>query len=245
MPQRESRYDAIADFYEDFAGGPVTDPVALALLSIAGDVQGRRILDLACGHGRLTRELARRGAVAFGIDLSAALIAKARAEEVTTPLGITYFHEDATAPTALAGECFDGVICSFGLSDIDDLDGSLATVARLLAPGGTFTFSILHPCFPGWGANRNSSWPPDGGYDREGWWRLQEAPQHFLRAKVGANHRMLSTYLNALVRSGLSIEETLEPPQPEEWAAEAPGVAPVPVYLVMQCRRAQMRENSR
>jgi len=49
---------------------------------------------------------------------------------------------------------------------------------------------------------------------------------------------MLSTYLNALVRNGLSIEETLEPPQPEEWATEALGVAPVPVYLVMRCRRA-------
>src|SRR5947209_4014940 len=237
MEPTPARYDPIADFYADFASGPPTKPVDLALLDLVGDVSGLRLLDLACGHGRFARALARRGAEVVGIDISAALIAKARAAENAAPLGVTYVHADAAAAHALAGELFDGVVCGFGLSDIDDLDGALATVARVLHSGGAFTFSLLHPCFPGWGANRNSSWPP-GGYYQEGWWLLEGAPPHFLRAKVGANHRMLSTYLNALTHHSLSIEAVVEPPQPAEWASEASGAAPVPVYLVARCRRS-------
>ena len=66
----------------------------------------------------------------------------------------------------------------------------------------------------------------------------EDAPPHFLRAKVGANHRMLSTYLNALVRHSLTLEAVVEPPQPAEWASEAPAAAPVPVYLVVRCRKS-------
>src|SRR5437016_574445 len=98
MSQTVARYDAIADFYEDFAAAPPTGAVDRALLDLTGDVAGRRILDLACGHGRFSRELARRGAAVLGIDISAALLAKARAAESAAPLGIAYLHADATAP---------------------------------------------------------------------------------------------------------------------------------------------------
>ena len=67
----EARYDAVADFYA--AGWPDSgdDPVARALLGLCGDVAGERVLDLACGHGRITRQLAGRGAIVTGIDISA------------------------------------------------------------------------------------------------------------------------------------------------------------------------------
>jgi ubiquinone/menaquinone biosynthesis C-methylase UbiE len=38
----------------------------------------------------------------------------------------------------LAGQSFDGVACNYGLTDADDLDGLLTTVARVLAVGGWF-----------------------------------------------------------------------------------------------------------
>jgi 2-polyprenyl-3-methyl-5-hydroxy-6-metoxy-1,4-benzoquinol methylase len=75
MEQTLARYDTIADFYEDFASDPPTSPVDLALLDLVGDVSGLRLLDLACGHGRFARELARRGAEVVGLDISAALLA--------------------------------------------------------------------------------------------------------------------------------------------------------------------------
>jgi 2-polyprenyl-3-methyl-5-hydroxy-6-metoxy-1,4-benzoquinol methylase len=51
---------------------------------------GLRVLDLACGQGRLSRELARRGARVVGLDISNELLDKARAVEKDEPLGISY-----------------------------------------------------------------------------------------------------------------------------------------------------------
>jgi SAM-dependent methyltransferase len=232
-----ARYDEAADFYEQFAPDRYDDPAMAALLRLIGDVTSLRILDLACGHGRLARELARRGGWVVGLDISIALLEKARASETASPLQIMYVHADAASPQALAEELFDAVVCSFGLLDIDDLEGAVATVARVLRPGGFFAFSMLHPCFPGWERKQASpNWPPGQGYYQEGWWRAQ-GPAHGLRPRVGANHRMLSTYLNTFVRHGLTVEEAAEPPPVSEWLAEAPSIGPVPVYLVARCRR--------
>ena len=111
------------------------------------------MLDVACGHGRLTRELARIGArrPTIGVDSSAALLSPAEQAEQDRPLGIRYLHADVTAQDWL-GENetrFDAVTCHYGLSDIDYLDGALRGVSAALRPGGRFVFSILHPCFPG------------------------------------------------------------------------------------------------
>ena len=194
-----ARYDQIADFYDAKAGRSVADPATAALLRLAGPASGMRLLDVACGQGRVARELARRGARVTGVDISAALLAKARAQERAEPLGIGYLHADATDPQVLAGQVFDGAVCNHGLSDIDDLDGALATVAGLVRAGGWFVFSLLHPCFPGWDRDAPSSWPPDRGYYWEGWWL---AGNPGFRGKVGASHRRLSTYLNSSPRTG-------------------------------------------
>jgi 2-polyprenyl-3-methyl-5-hydroxy-6-metoxy-1,4-benzoquinol methylase len=88
-----ARYDAAADFY--VAGfDSADDSVSLALLDLIGPVAGQRVLDIACGHGRMTRELARRGAAVTGIDISAALLERARGAERAEPLGISYLHAD-------------------------------------------------------------------------------------------------------------------------------------------------------
>lgn len=232
-----ARYDRIADFYEAFAPDVYDEPPISTLLSMLGDVSGLRLLDLACGHGRLARELARRGAEVVGVDVSAALLEKAVAREQAHPLGVTYLHADAASPGALDGEVFDGVACNFGLSDIDELDGAMATVARVLRPGGFFAFSILHPCFPGWAARgASSSWAPGSGYFTEGWW-LSNGPPGGVRTKVGANHRMLSTYLNSLAYNRLLIEKVAEPEPPPDWTGAVPHADPVPIYLVMRCRK--------
>lgn len=229
-----ARYDEIADFYADTTGDAVTDPAAQSLLGLLGDVAMLRVLDLACGHGRISRELARRGARVMGADFSGALIEKARAAEEVAPLGVTYEQADATSPIMLTGQVFDAVTCNYGLSDIDALDAVLATVARVLRPGGVFVFSILHPCFPGWDEDAPSAWPPGGGYYEEGWWLARNSG---FRGKVGSNFRMLSTYLNALVDRGFTIDRVDEPQPPPGWAERAPGSDPVPYALVVRAAR--------
>jgi SAM-dependent methyltransferase len=229
-----ARYDEIADFYEEGAGRTVTDPATAALLGLAGDVRGMRLLDVACGQGRVARELAAGGARVTGLDISTALLAKARVYEAARPLGIDYVHCDVTAAGVLDGQAFEGAVCNYGLSDIDDLDAVLANVARLVRPGGWFTFSLLHPCFPGWDRDAPSSWPPGQGYYSEGWWLARNSG---FRGKVGSNHRTLSTYLNSLAGHRLRLERAAEPLPGPEWEQRLPGAAPVPVYLVARCGR--------
>jgi len=220
----------MADFYEERSGRSVSDPGTAALLDLAGDVSGRHLLEVGCGQGRVARELTRRGATLTGVDISAAMLAKARAYEAAEPLGIRYLHADVTAPDVLEGQGFDGVVCNYGLSDIDDLDGLLANVARWLRPGGWFAFSLLHPCFPGWDSDAPSSWPPDHGYFREGWWL---AGNTGYRGRVGASHRMISTYLNSLIGHGLMLDRAAEPPLSTDMEQRRPpGAVPVPFCLV-------------
>jgi 2-polyprenyl-3-methyl-5-hydroxy-6-metoxy-1,4-benzoquinol methylase len=209
-----ARYDAVADFYVS-GFDSVADPATRALLDLLGPVTGLRILDAACGHGRITRELARRGAQVIGIDISGNLIAKARKIEHNERLGIRYRHADIAAPGVLGDGGFDAAVCNFGLSDIDELDAAITAISAGLPPGGFFTFSILHPCFSG-GKDISGSWPADGSYYGEGHWTAQER-RSALRRQVGAHHRTLSTYLGTLRRHGLWLDRLAEPPPEPDW----------------------------
>jgi ubiquinone/menaquinone biosynthesis C-methylase UbiE len=234
-----ARYDAIADFYEAGWSDSVDDPGSVALLDLLGAVAGLRVLEVACGHGRITRELARRGADVVGVDISAALIRKAELAEDEQPRGIRYIHADAASQEWWDGAQFDRVVCNFGLSDIDELDRTIAGIGRALLPTGCFVFSILHPCFAG-GQNVSGAWPTTGSYYDEGWWSA-DGVLSTLRRQVGANHRTLSTYVNTLRRNDLWLDEVVEPMPPLEWTALRADAARFPVFLAARCVRGPMR----
>jgi SAM-dependent methyltransferase len=220
VPQTQARYDEIAEWYEQWiSDGP---PLIAAQAGLLPAVAGDRVLDIACGQGRMSRYLAGLGADVVGVDISAAMLGKARR---AGPETITYIHADVTRPPAWwDGRPFDGCTCELALMDIDDLAGTLSTVTAVLRPGGWFVASIVHPCFPGNEKGR-SSWPPGEGYESEGWWT---SPDHYpegVRIRVGATHRKLSTVLNALHHAGLDAECFVEPP------------AQVPTFLLWRCRR--------
>lgn len=230
-----ARYDAAADFYiAHFTSGD--DPVSLALLTLLEPLSGLRVLDVACGHGRATRELARRGGDVTGVDISGNLIKKAQEIEQHEPHGIRYLHADITSPGVLGAAAFDAVACNYGLSDIDDLDHAIAAVSAALRPGGRFAFSILHPCFPG-GTDNAGSWPATGSYYDEERWTPQD-PRSALRRRVGANHRMLSTYLNTLRRHSLWLDHIVEPAPLPEWDP-AHDADRNPVHLVVRTVKAE------
>ncbi len=221
MAMREARYDRVADWYVGFTREWAAD----ARPFLPDELTGQRFLDMGCGLGELSRHLSDRGASVTAVDLSAGMVGRAMEEEAERPLGIRYLVGDVTTTDWWDGDSFDGVVCNMALMDIDDLDAVMSTAARVLVPGGWFSFSLLHPCFPGLrdGASEQlSSWPPDRGYAAEGWWTTHGDG---VRGRVGAHHRKLSTYLNAVRVAGFAIEELREP------------AAPVPRFLVVRCRR--------
>jgi SAM-dependent methyltransferase len=228
-----ARYDTVVEEYVAMFRDAVDDPATSAVLGLLGPVTARRVLDVPCGEGRVARALAREGAHVVGADLSAAMLERALALEEAEPLGVAYLKADATSLDAFRGQTFDAVVCSYGLSDIDDLGGLVDMVSRVLRRGCPFVFSILHPCFPGWGSDVSASWRPGRGYFQEGWWQA-EGRTSDLRRVVGSNHRMLSTYMNELARRGLVLEEMVEPPPP--WVP--PDAEPVPMFLAARCHKA-------
>ena len=99
-----------------------------------------RILDMCCGQGRHTLELARRGFVGVeGLDRSRYLIQKARAHAARDRLNVKFREGDARK-THYPADTFDCVMIlgnSFGYfeTDSDDLH-VLKEVVRILVPGG-------------------------------------------------------------------------------------------------------------
>jgi SAM-dependent methyltransferase len=220
VAQTQARYDEFAEWYEQWIGD--APPLIATHADLLPAVTGDRVLDIACGQGRMSRYLAMLGADVTGVDISAAMLAVARA---AGPENITYINADVTRhPAWWDGQPFDGCTCELALMDIDDLEATLSTVTAVLRPGGWFVASIVHPCFPGAKGGR-SSWPPEQGYESEGWWTSPDHRPDGVRIRVGATHRKLSTFLNALLDAGLEAEHFVEPP------------APVPTYLLWRCRR--------
>jgi 2-polyprenyl-3-methyl-5-hydroxy-6-metoxy-1,4-benzoquinol methylase len=146
----QPRYDEIADWYlswTDTFRDLVCDP---AIGYLPKRLDGQRCLDVACGAGRTSRELARRGASVRAVELSSALVAEAEEHERRSALGITYrVGNIARLDDWWDGSAFDGATCEMAFMDIDDLDGAVAAVSATVRAGALFAVSMLHPCFPG------------------------------------------------------------------------------------------------
>jgi SAM-dependent methyltransferase len=102
------------------------------------EAAGKHVLDLGCGHGALSIELAHRGATVFGLDLNPELITWAtrnlsdRYSDLVTR--VDFAAQDVTA---IPGEAiFDLVVCKDTLEHVADVGGTLRALHRLLKPGG-------------------------------------------------------------------------------------------------------------
>jgi SAM-dependent methyltransferase len=121
------------------------------LVAALGLVEGMRVLDVGCGPGRHAHELARRGLVVHGIDISGRFVALATEQ---APPGATFERLDARSLSGRPdlGGAFDAVIClcqgAFGLMTRDDGDDQVvAGMAGALVPGGRLALSAFSSYF--------------------------------------------------------------------------------------------------
>ena len=110
---------------------------------------GQRVLDLACGTGTIALALAAEGASVVGMDLSAGMLAEARAKQRAAGLaGCTWVQADM-GRLGLAPGCFDLAVCLFDslnyLLEPADFAAALRAVAASLVPGGLFMFDLNTP----------------------------------------------------------------------------------------------------
>ena len=138
-------YDAFAEAYsrENESGFFNRYYQRPAVLHLAGDVSGHRILDAGCGSGPLSAALRDRGAVVTGFDVSAAMVDLARqrlGEDADLHVA------DLAAPLPFADAEFDDVVASLVLHYLEDWAGPLSELRRVLKPGGRLMVSVNHPC---------------------------------------------------------------------------------------------------
>lgn len=140
-----------ADHYDSFAESYSTDNESSlfnayyerpATIDLAGDVNGRRVLDAGCGSGPLSAALLAKGAIVTGFDSSPAMVELARQR-----LGrnADLHVADLGQPLPFADGAFDDVVLSLVLHYLRDWTAPLAELRRVVKPGGRVILSVNHP----------------------------------------------------------------------------------------------------
>lgn len=170
---------------------------------------GRATLDVGCGEGRLTRHLAGLGHRIAGIDGSPKMIAAATALSPDLELRVA----DAAA-LPLADGSFDLVVAFMSLHDVDDLEGAVREIARVLEPGGRLCLAIVHPLNSAGRFEKRDRFVIADSY-------LSEHPYEDrierggLTMTFASQHRPLAAFFLELERNGFLTEALREPPSPD------------------------------
>jgi SAM-dependent methyltransferase len=210
-----------------------------AIRALMPDLTGKRVVDLGCGFGWVSR-WARQASAShvLGLDLSENMIARARAD--TSDAAIEYRIADLEQ-LQLPEAGFDFAYSSLAFHYVEDFAKLVRTVHQALTPDAHFLFTIEHPIYmasrrAGWqvDADGNKFWPVDQ-YSVEG-----RRTTDWLTPGVVKYHRTIGTTLNALIGAGFTIRYVQEwRPSPEQIAAN-PDLAEEmerPMILIVDAQR--------
>ena len=200
-------YDGFAEAYaaeneSSLINGYYTRP---AILELAGEVAGRRILDAGCGAGPLFEALRGRGAIVTGFDPSAKMLELARQR-----LGenAALQQADLNDPLPFPDDAFDDAIACLVLHYLEDWAAPLAELRRVLVAGGRLIVAVNHPFV-------YKAIHPEGNY-----FATHEYAEDYTFS--GQNvalthwHRPLNAITRAFIEAGFRISVISEPPPAPE-----------------------------
>jgi len=170
----------------------INPPRVRYLAQCAGDLRGKRAVDIGCGGGLLSEALAREGAEVLGVDMAAELIDIAKLhglESGVTPPKFSIDYRQIAAEDLAAEQpaSFDLVCCMEMLEHVPDPAAVIDACAALAKPGADLVFSTI---------NRN--------------------PKSFALAVVGAEY-----LLNLVPRGTHDYEKFIRPSELAAWARAA------------------------
>ncbi len=200
------------------------------------------VLDVGCGTGEFTAQLAAKAGTVVAIDPSAANMKLARfscrysknVQFVVAPVEEVANSLDRRPATA--------AVAVMTLMTVPDLRQFAKAVARLLNTGGRFVATLTHPCF----------WPRYWGYDREPWFRYDretfiEAPfvisNRETELRTTHVHRPLALYLSSFAREGFLLEVMAEPMPTEAVESRYPRRWEFPRFLAVRWVKGESSNN--
>ena len=143
-----------------FAATSVDDVRHEAVLQALGDdLAGRRVLDLGCGKGGLSRLLRDRGAEVVAFDIASAMLSQADSRLMRV--------KGNARSLPLRSGVFDAVAIVEALQHVLRIDDVLAEAARVLKPGGTLIVIDKNAA----GLNAQRPWLPAVWVKRIDQWR--------------------------------------------------------------------------
>ncbi|MEU9455866.1 class I SAM-dependent methyltransferase [Streptomyces sp. NPDC048277] len=185
-----------------------------AMLALAGDVAGRRILDAGCGSGPLYAALRDRGALVSGFDASAGMLELAHrrlGDDADLRLA------DLGGPLPYADDTFDDVVASLVLHYLEDWGPALAELRRVLKPGGRLIASVDHPFAINLMHRQEGRAAEYNYFDTTNW--TEEWTMGGQTALMSLWHRPLHAMIDAFTAAGFRITVISEP-EPDPAAAE-------------------------
>ncbi|HWA84100.1 MAG TPA: class I SAM-dependent methyltransferase [Fimbriimonadaceae bacterium] len=210
------------------------DPV---MLRLAGDVRGEKACDIGCGEGRFCRILSQRGADVVGLDPTIPLLDEARRKD---PSG--YYLEGVAEALPFADEAFDLTVSYLVLIDVLDYRTAIAEMARVTKPGG----KVLVANMSSFCTTLADPWIRDD--EGRGVRVVVEDYLHdradiveWAGIRIVNYHRPLSSYMQAFLDAGLSLDAFEEPTLTREEIETYPrmaNAARIPVFNVTRWRKA-------
>ncbi|MTD16196.1 methyltransferase domain-containing protein [Nakamurella sp. YIM 132087] len=204
-------YDAFAEAYAAEGERNITNAYYTmpAMVALAGEVAGLRVLDAGCGVGPLMALLREKGAEVSGFDASAGMIALARRR-----LG-----DDVDLQVAALGErlpysdaSFDVVVSALVLHYLQDWGPALGELHRVLRPGGRLVVAVQHPFVDYATQDPRPDYHATTSWTEEWTFGGQSYPMTFWR-------RPLHAMTDAFTAAGFRLV-TIAEPQPDPAAEE-------------------------
>jgi ubiquinone/menaquinone biosynthesis C-methylase UbiE len=191
-----------------------------AIKSLISELNNKDVLDVGCGFGDFCRYAKSSGANRIvGLEPSQKMLEEAKKK---THLGeIEYLHT-AVECFEFEPNSFDVVVSSLAFHYIEDVDLLFNKIHQCLKPNGQLVFSVEHPICTAHpdatlGADEKGKFHPVYNYRDEGSFK-----QFWFVEGVEKYHRKISTYINALLDNGFSVEKVLEPMPTDEQIAQNP-----------------------